>query len=310
MERRIGRWIAAAASLLLIIVILATCITVYRSEMQERKTLAQRTEYYNEKLTELRAAERELKDQLSAVGTEAQTLSGGTTAGILCTEPDPRILTDILPRLDTLGCAGMVAIKTDALPDDPGCLTLEELTSLIGKGWTVCLSVTDTTDVEALYRTAADFGLSPIAAYFPETHCTPELEQRLAALGITILMQRAPYEAENGTWIQALGSNESGVRNVLLTAISDGKDFVLTVGYRWEQDLFSTSNFDSMLSVLQRYESDVPLRIASADVAVANRQLREEQLAEANRLLAEKRDGIRRSLDAVQQQIREIGQNP
>ena len=310
MERRIGKWIAAAAALLLVAAIGFVCAAVYRSEQQEKKAIAQQTEYFNRKLTEFRTAERKLTEQLTLADAEQSQISGGITAGVLCTEPDPRILTDILPRMEKAGYPGMVAVRTDALPDDPGCLTLEEIYTLIGNGWGICLSVTDGTDVEALYRTAADFGLTPMAAYFPETGCTAETEQRLAALGIGIVMQRTAYQPQNGVSVRTCGVNTSGVENALLDAVSENFDFVLTVGYRGEEDLFSQSGFDEALAALARCQSDAQLRVNTADAAAADRLLWEQKRAEADRALEEKREGIRKSLEAIRQQIREIGQNP
>lgn len=310
MRRRIRRRSYRTAALLLVAVIGLCCALIYRPEQKKIREVSRRAMYYNRELTELRASERGLEEQLQALEAEKLQLSGGITAGILCTEPNPRILTDILPRMEKAGYPGMVAIRTDALPNDPGCLTLGEIYTLIGKGWTVCLSVTDSTDAEALYRTASDLGLTPMAAYFPENGCTAEAEKRLAALGITVLMQRSVYEPQIGAYIQTCGSNSSGVQDMLLAAISDDRDFVLTIGYHREEELFEESECDAMLAVLERYRNEQWLCVDTADVAAAERLLKEQELAEAAIVLGETHESIRKSLEDVRMRIHSIGQNP
>ena len=235
-----------------VILFQAVCKIKARNEA-ERDALRERAGTYDEAMKPLLNEKRRLERELAALEDEQKReQSFAASVLFLCTEPDARVMTDIVPALDDYSYTGLLAVSDTQFFGDEGCLTVAQVNKLLRKGWGLCVSADATTDVEALCSRIAQASLpAPTAVYYPEADFTKAQENTLLALGIDTLICYGE-KAESRLWsVTAYGSYETDAKNVFFGMTGAGDSIVLTVGYTRSREKYASSNFDAMLRTVE-----------------------------------------------------------
>lgn len=242
----------------------------------------------------------ELDEAVSGAGLDLGTVM------VMFAEPDARIVTEIAPAMKEYNYTGIIAVSDDSFPGDEGCMSAEDLQSLIRRGWELCITVTKETKPAALIQRMQESDLPlPVFAYFPTNDYGDSWRDALESLNLTAVIQRkAPDEEDEETWqIEAIGSYESRSVDALAESAAESKYLVLTVGYKNIYEMYTESNFRGMLATLQGYVSGGELAVANSKMAQQRYLERQDAIKLLEEDVQEQRNALNAELEDIQKQI-------
>lgn len=299
---------------LLIAVLIAGTLFLLLDDQQSKQAQSIAAEELDEIRRPYLARQLELTTRLAQIDQEQQkALPRKMTLHFLFTEPDARIMTDVLPIMAQSGHVGTVAVSEAFFPGDAGCLTADEALRLLEQGWELCLSVDAGTDVPALLTRLQAAGLpAPTTAYFPEGDCTLARESELSGLGFTAAVQYGRSQPVDGAaaalWFAcAYGTLDDANGEGFDNAYYAKSAFVVTEGWQRDRELFSQSDLKANIDL---YDSYVKLDYAQVMTIAAARLHNAE--VEAARIVSEQeweseRDALNRELALIERTLQDLG---
>lgn len=251
------KWISIFLTVVLSIGILYTMWGFRKTRQAEKAQLEVIAAEYSARLRPLWERKASLESQLYDLDKAHREEKDTTTyIVLLATEPDARVMTDILPMVEGKEYTGVVALGEDSMPGAKGCLTADQLKQLVKKGWEICLRADANTGIVALNDQVKALGFTPTAVYFPDDDCTELQKTQMQQLGMGAMVcygRSVPTEVE-GSLLRfcAYGSNEKNARTVFDSAVSKATVLALTVGYENGREKFDSENFGNMLATIAK----------------------------------------------------------
>lgn len=304
------KWIAVAATVILGIGILYTIWGLRQSHKVQKAQLEQTAAAYAAQLRPLweekAALERQLYDLEKAHREEKDTTA---YICLLVTEPDQRILTDILPSLEKYGYPGVVALSANALPGAANCLSPEQLKQLTDQGWELCLTADADTDIVGFVEKSKALGYEAKAIYFPNDDCTQVQKTQMQQLGLPVIRygrEVASGVDEKQMTVQAYGSNENNARSLFNSSVNGATVLALTVGYQNGREKFNVENYGNMLATVAGSVKAEKCRVAGVSAVTQMYMENEQRWLELEQEYRSRRSELEAQLNAVILQIREI----
>ena len=256
-ERRntVIRIVCVIVSLLIAVGIFIAYKVVRADARNEASMLQAVADKYEAMLSPLISEKNSLENEIEAVTAKRDGRGLGMASVVfLFAEPSPRIFTDgAYDMLTSYGYASIVAVSDGSFPGDEGCMTVEEMKMLVGRGWEIAVSADADTDISALCERLADAGLpSPVTAYYPFGGYGENAAAKLADAGISsaILYMSDTEQDDSGIWtMAAFGSYENNVKKYYDSAIDQSDCLVLVTGFVNSREMFYDGNFSAMLSI-------------------------------------------------------------
>lgn len=254
------KWVAIAVSAVLTVVMLVASIHVSRERRKNRENWQEVSDAYSEKMRPLWEEKRSIERELTGLeDEEAELQLQAISAVILCTEPDARIMDDIYPKMEKQGYAGLIALAENRFPGDEGCMTISDLRTLLRRGWEICITVEEGTDVAALCDRVINAGLpNPVAAYYPNGGYNHTVKDTLAAVDIDKVVVYGEVKAKlKDIWcLPAYGSYEHDSKRVFMESVEDGTGVAMTVSYADERGKYDKGNFEAMLDTIVMFSEE------------------------------------------------------
>ena len=254
------KWAALALSVILIVALIFVSGRIRKERQEEREQLQTVSDTYAEKMRPLWNEKRRIERELAALENEQvkeEALS--VSVLLLCTEPDARIMDDMMKKTDNYGYPALVCVSPERFFGDEGCLTVAEMSELVGRGWEICVTVNGETDIPALYRRVLDAGLpTPVAVYYPNGGYDRQESELLLSMGINkaIVYGTDDYHFQSMWQSFAYGSMEKDSQTVFWNKIQAGESVVLTVGYTDGREMYNDSNLSGLLDSVDSLMSD------------------------------------------------------
>lgn len=299
-------------SLCLIPILIALCFYFWGMHRVEEAEVRKEADEYAEQVRPLRLEQarlkREIRDTEDAIRVVGKNLG---SVMILCTEADARLEENIYSLLLNYNYVGVIALSDASFPGQEGCISLTDLNHILGKGWEICLSVDQTTNLSSLYQRTVSAGLpAPRAIYCPDGVCTPAQQEVAKKLGITVLISHekdAASQAPDFWCVAASGSNEATSQTRLSRAAKESEAIALTVGYQRSRDMYEIENYSEMLRVVAiEYTTTGTLRVTGVNEAIERHEERELALATSAQELYRQKEELEAQLAVVEQQINDL----
>lgn len=254
--------------IILIIVMAAAVAWMLLENAVKQKDQQMDSEKTEEEMRPLRVEKDRLERELEELEDEYELrISGTGTVGILFTDLDERIYTEIYPIMKDYEYTGILAVSGSYLPGGEGRLSVEQMTELLEDGWVCCPtwragdSLQTILDLEA---TLAGMGAVPShTIYFEEGAYTQAYDTELAGAGYTTVIHHGEEglplvtsDVETAVWHPgAVGLQGEEPRYRLEDAVEDKGNIIFTVSYTREDEMYDSDPFISMLDYLKEYES-------------------------------------------------------
>lgn len=114
---------------------------------------AQREAYlkeYQDAVQELETKRQRLEEQLVALQRNRNTTRDCGMGILLFEKPSERLYTEVLPIMQEYELTGVVVLRTQEYPGQPGCITVEQMQELADAGWIFCAGWDGEEKLEAL----------------------------------------------------------------------------------------------------------------------------------------------------------------
>lgn len=254
------------ALVILIIIMAAVLARMLWEDAVGQKEQQRKAEKMEEELRPLDVEKNRLERELEQLAEEYELrISGTGTVGILFTDLDERIYTEIYPVMKEYGYTAVLAVSGSYLPGGEGRLSVEQITELLAAGWACCPtwqagdSLQTVLDLETVL---AGMGAAPSnTIYFEEGAYTQAYDTDLAAAGYTSVIHHGEEnlplvtsDTANPVWHPgAVGLQGEEPRFRLEDAVEGKGNIIFTVGYTREDEMYDPNPFISMLDYLQEY---------------------------------------------------------
>lgn len=263
---------------------------------------------YNEESAALQAQKQELESEIAQLeGEISDAASNHGSAVLLYTEPNARLLDNVVPMMNDYGYHGSIAISDRYFPGNDGCLSVAQVNDLIDDGWDLCLSVSSDTDVAALYNRITDVGLpAPVALYCPDEACSKTQAKAALKLGINYAFEhhkKTENQVQDMEYFSASGSNESTSSSALSSAVKKSSCIAMTVGWHRDRELYEINNYSAMLSVTAQYASAGRLALTSTSAAIERFHMHEKDIEKAETERTKQKADLEAQLADIEEQI-------
>lgn len=288
--------------LLLILVLFFHSYTKHAEDL--RNTNAQNNivaKQENERIKNLREQKKVLQDKLEIAKQDLVVPNMGTTI-LLISDTNKECLNDIVSKIDEYNYAGIIAIDNNYSPIDniEGYLNINDINSLVDKGYEVVLKVSGSDDVAKLYELYSKY-FNIMGFYYPSANITKSQVEYYKQINIkNIIIHDTELNDEEIFSIPSIGSYESNARTAFDEANAKSKTMAFTVGYSVDGDKYTDANFSSMLERMNKSKNE-----GSTDIGNITKSLdRYEEYKEY--LNSDEYKQIQSVVDDIQSQIDDI----
>ena len=228
------------------------------------------THYEENRILDLRRSELEL--ELKSLEDEYDTKINGIAHNyIVFTDFDPAYFDEIVEKMDAGKYKGHLVLREQNFPNEPGYLTLDQFNTLMRKGWDYCVLYETS---EQFHRTRQLFEMNNMkckTVYFVKDVYQSYMDVYLLNLGFNIAIHHG--EAETNYYlddsnsyllhIACEGVMGDSPRFKMIDSVEQKGDFALTVGFKNEDELYSTRVFESLITEIQTHEASEELEITT-----------------------------------------------
>ncbi len=307
MKRKKSSFLPIVLTAIFLFVVVVGGIMLLVNRYRTNKDTATK-QVYNEESSALQAQKHEIESEIAQLENEiSDAFSNHGSAVLLYTEPNARILDNIVPMMKDYGYHGSIAISDRYFPGDEGCLSVNEVMDLTNDGWDLCLSVSADTDVSALYNRITATGLpAPVALYCPDDACSQAQAKAAQKLGITSVFEhhkKTENQIADMEYFAANGSNESTSSSALSSAVKKSNCIAMTVGWRRDREMYEINNYSAMLSVTSQYAASGRLALTGAAAAVERFHMHEEDIEKAESERTKEKEDLEARLADIEEQI-------
>lgn len=227
---------------------------------------AQREAYlkeYQDAVQELETKRQRLEEQLVVLQRNQNTARDCGMGILLFEKPSERLYTEVLPIMQEYELTGVVVLRAQEYPGQPGCITVEQMQEMAEAGWIFCAGWDGKEELEGLREPFKTLKLpkSKAAWMQPDTFQPEQTETMLKGAGYATVFNHGEAgsllpEREISHGVRQIGIclwNDPAILLWLDKAVEDCGLLAIGVDFETEYGDFNGELFHNMCQILREH---------------------------------------------------------
>ena len=292
-----------------VLVVMAVFVFPKYIELQKaERALYEEVKAAEEALRPLEAEKNRIERELAGLAAGSVRYNIGMSSTILLiTEPDERVMTDIVPVLDEKGYVAVLCLSEKKFPGKDGMMSLNDAVSLVNKGWEIAITADEDTDIANIYSGIKKSGLgSPEALYIPRGDVTDYMVSESSNLAMPMIIRHQSNDSngdESHKYVGSVGASDSSNKATYEKAVSYSEPIAISMGYTESFDLFTEKKLKNILTSVDDAKNSDVTKVLGIKGTVERIEERDEKIASGELETVDARTELEKKLKEIQAKI-------
>ena len=305
------RLIVIILIIVLAIVMAFVVIPKFVQMEKEEQQLLEETTVNEDELRPLEAERAKLQRQLSELDDSKQyyDLSLSSTM-IIVTDPDERVMDDIVPTLDEKGYKGVLCVNEKGFPGKDGMMSVEDAKSLVDKGWEIAIKADENTNLYDMYFRVKNAGLGYVqAVYLPEAGVSDYIKNESADLLIPMIIQHRSNDSngdDSHVYVGTVGATEQQNKKTFEDAVTFSEPLGITFGYSEDRDIFTENKLQNIILSIDAENNAGTTKVCNIKETISRLDERDSKIESGEVKKIDQRQVLENKISEIEKQIEEL----
>lgn len=236
----------------------------YFNDRSYQEDLYKQASEYNENLRRLKNEKKEIEAKIEDLKSK-MIVKDNASSIILLSDTNVSHFNDIVPLLDDYGLIGVIAIDDNNDPSQniDNYLNLDQISSLLDKGYEAILTIDINSDINYLYDKYSQ--IMPINGYYCKNGdlSFTQIEDIKKTGKNVIFIENNTIIDEEILCIESIGSYSGSAKTYFNEGIEKSSIMAFLVGYSKKNEIFSKTNCESMIDKMLQEEENNRLLVTN-----------------------------------------------